>query len=165
MTESTEPSASNCVARVAAAPTIGFNFAGFRSPSVLPSDSNGSVGNNQLVEVVNARYQVWSLNRSTQVATSILGPANLGTLWAGFGGDCGVSTCPYADPIVLYDKIANRWLISKFSLSGHVMCVALSTSADATGTYARYAFAMPNGVARRLPEIRGVDGRLLHVDD
>ena len=126
-----------------AAPTIGFNFAGVAFASVQPSDSNGSVGNNQFVEVVNTRYQVWSLNRSTQVATSILGPANLSTLWAGFGGDCeAVGSYPYADPIVLYDKIANRWLIAQFSLH-QGLCVALSTSANATGTYARYFFDIP----------------------
>ena len=59
-----------------AAPTTGFNFEGVsrNSTFISQSDSNGSVGNNQFVETVNARYQVWSLNRGTQVATSILGP-------------------------------------------------------------------------------------------
>jgi hypothetical protein len=130
-----------------AAPTTGFNFAGIPSNGIaLQPDGNGSVGNNQFVEVVNERYQVWSLNRSTQVATSILGPVSLGTLWAGFGGDCEApDNHPYSDPIVLYDKIANRWLIAEFKPPSYGMCVALSTSPDATGTYARYAFASPNG--------------------
>jgi hypothetical protein len=137
-----------------AAPTLGFNFAGVPITSVQASDCNGSVGNNQFVETVNARYQVWSLNRSTLVATSILGPTSLATLWTGFGGECeAVSTWPYADPIVLYDKIANRWLISEFSIPGHFLCVALSTSANATGTYARYAFPMPNGVVVDYPKV------------
>ncbi len=137
-----------------AAPTIGFNFAGIPSTNTVPqSDSNGSVGNNQFVEVVNARYQVWSLNRSTQVATSVLGPASLGTFWAGMGGDCeAVSSWFSADPIVLYDKIANRWLIAQFS-AGQGLCVALSTSADATGTYARYAFAMPPNALMDYPKL------------
>jgi hypothetical protein len=33
---------------------------------LTPSDSNGSVGNNQYVETVNTRYQIWSLNRAHQ---------------------------------------------------------------------------------------------------
>jgi len=41
---------------------------------------------------------------------------------------------------VVYDKLADRWLISQFTsaLSGesYYQCVAVSTSADATGTYA-----------------------------
>ena len=130
-----------------AAPTTGFNFLGVGVLGGTPSDSNGSVGNNQFVETVNTRYQVWSLNRATKVATSVLGPSNINTLWSGFGGAC--ETQNSGDPIVLYDKIANRWLISQFtsgaSAGVYYQCVAVSTTANATGTYARYAFAVPNG--------------------
>src|SRR6185436_929008 len=97
---------------------------------------------------VNARYQVWSLNRATQVATPLLpGPPNINTLWSGFGGPC--ETDNSGDPIVLFDKTAKRWLISQFSFTqsfgSNYQCVAVSTTADATGTYARYAFAVPDG--------------------
>src|SRR5256886_4651802 len=131
------------------APSTGFNFAGITgSPTGgFPPDNNGSVGNDQYVETVNTRYQVWSLNRSTNVATSLLGPVNINTLWAGFGGAC--QTQNSGDPVVLYDKLANRWLISQFTsaASGGVyyQCVAISTTANAAGSYARYAFAVPNG--------------------
>ena len=128
-------------------PTTGFNFLGIPIAGGTPSDSNGSVGNNQFVETVNTRYQVWSLNRATKVATSILGPSNINTLWSGFGGAC--QTQNSGDPIVLYDKIANRWLISQFTTTPvagvYFQCVAVSTSANAIGTYARYAFAVPSG--------------------
>lgn len=128
-------------------PTTGFNYLGVIGTGSYPSDSNGSVGNDQFVETVNTRYQVWSLNRMTNVATSILGPVNINTLWAGFGGACETQNA--GDPIVLYDKVANRWLISQFTSSASAgvfyQCVAISTTANATGTYARYAFAVPNG--------------------
>jgi hypothetical protein len=130
------------------APTAGFNFLGVGTNGLTPSDSNGSAGNDQYVETVNTRYQVWSLDRSTSVATSILGPTSTNTLWSGFGGACQAQNS--GDPIVLYDKVAGRWLISQFttSLSGgfYFQCVAISTSPDATGTYYRYAFAVPGGV-------------------
>ncbi|HET9299072.1 MAG TPA: hypothetical protein VFO11_03955, partial [Candidatus Polarisedimenticolaceae bacterium] len=49
----------------------------------------------------------------------------------------------------LYDKLANRWLISQFTSSAsssvYYQCVAISTTASATGTFYRYAFAVPNG--------------------
>jgi hypothetical protein len=128
---------------------VGFNFSGTDQVLVFAdrSDSNGSVGNNQFVEVVNVQYQVWSLNRATKVATSVLGPSNINTLWAGFGGAC--ETFNDGDPIVLFDKTAKRWLISQptfHTFSGVCyQCVAVSTSADATGSYYRYAFAVPNG--------------------
>ena len=143
-----------------AAPTTGFNFLGVGINGGTPSDCNGAVGNNQFVETVNTRYQIWSLNRTTKIATSILlSPSNINTLWSGFGGAC--ETLNSGDPIVLFDRTANpspgRWLISQFtsSPSGGVyyQCVAVSTTANATGTYARYAFAVPNGKFGDYPHI------------
>ena len=138
-----------------AAPTNGFNFVGVGINGGTPSDSNGSVGNNQFVETVNVRYQVWSLNPTTHVATSVLGPTTINTLWTGFGGACEAQNS--GDPIVLFDKTAKRWLISQFTSSssggGYYQCVALSTSQNATGTYARWAFAIPNGKFGDYPHI------------
>jgi hypothetical protein len=128
-------------------PSTGFNFLGISYSGLSPSDSNGSVGNNQYVETVNSRYQVWSLDRAGTVATTILGPSNINTLWSGFGGACQSQNS--GDPIVLYDKAANRWLISQFTSSAaagvYFQCVAVSTTPSAIGTYARYAFAVPDG--------------------
>ncbi len=53
-----------------AVPTTGFNFEGIPGANSFPPDTNGSVGNDQYVETVNTRYQVWSLNRTTNTATS-----------------------------------------------------------------------------------------------
>jgi hypothetical protein len=137
------------------AAATGFNFEGVsgRIPVVqsgagYPPDTNGSVGNDQYVETVNVRYQVWSLNRVTKTATSVLGPVNINTLWAGFGGTC--ETRNNGDPIVLYDKLANRWLISQFTSGADAggnfyQCVAISKTPDATKEYYRYAFAVPDG--------------------
>jgi hypothetical protein len=141
-----------------AAAATGFNFdgiSGFSLENGYPPDENGSVGNDQFVEMVNTHYQVWSLNRATKTATSIAGPALISTLFAGFGGECEVQDA--GDPIVLYDKLANRWFLSQFTSDTDsnpdpdpnsngifYQCVAVSTTPDATGTYARYAFAMPD---------------------
>jgi hypothetical protein len=149
------PSAPNTAA-------TGFNFDGIPGGTLLledagyPPDTNGSVGNNQYVEMVNVRYQVWSLNRATKTATSVLGPVTSDTIWAGFGGECEAQNA--GDPIVLYDKLANRWLLSQFTSAADsdpdpdpasngifYQCVAISKTADATGQYFRYAFAVPDG--------------------
>ena len=76
------------------------------------------------------------------------GPADGNTLWTGFGGPCETSND--GDPVAQYDKIAQRWVLSQFSVSGvdpddpnrpaFRQCVAVSTSSDATGTYNRYEF-------------------------
>ncbi len=131
------------------APTGGFNFAGVPTNGLTPSDSNGSVGLTQLVETVNTRYEVWNLNRSSKTVTVALGPVNINSLWNGFGGACQAQNS--GDPIVLYDKIANRWLISQFTSTAangvYFQCVAISATPGgvATGPYYRYAFAVPGG--------------------
>jgi hypothetical protein len=134
---------------VPAAAVTGFNFDGINGLSTengYPPDENGSVGNDQFVEMVNSHYQVWSLNRATKTATTIIGKTRINTLFAGFGGPC--QTRNDGDPIVLYDKLANRWLLSQFT-SGptggpYYQCVAISTTPNAAGSYYRYAFVVPN---------------------
>src|SRR5262249_16653291 len=46
------------------------------------------------------------------------------------------------DPVVLYDQLANRWVISQFAGSPVPTdeCIAVSTTNDATGSWNRYAF-------------------------
>jgi hypothetical protein len=47
------------------------------------------------------------------------------------------------DPIALYDKLADRWVISQFAVNGPAPdqeCIAVSTTSDATGTWNRYQF-------------------------
>jgi hypothetical protein len=139
-----------------AAPTTGFNFLGVGVNGGSPSDCNGSVGGNQFVETVNVQYQIWTLNRSTQVATPVFPtPLPIKTLWSGFGGACEAQNS--GDPIVIFDKTAKRWLISQFTSSAaagvYYQCVAVSTTADATGTYARWAFAVPSGKFGDYPHI------------
>src|SRR5437763_16767662 len=62
------------------------------------------------------------------------------SIWSGFGGVC--ETGGSGDPVVLYDHMANRWLISQFAGTSTITdeCVAISTTSDATGSYYRYGF-------------------------
>jgi hypothetical protein len=105
-----------------------------------PSDSNGAVGATQVVEWVNTSFAVFDKTTGAVV----YGPASGNTLWAGFGGGC--ETNNDGDPIAQYDKAANRWILSQFSVSTtpYLECVAVSTTSDATGSYYRYAFQEPN---------------------
>ncbi len=116
------------------------NFDGLPSNGYGVSDSNGSIGATQFVEVTNDQYGVYD----KVTGALLLGPAALTTLWAGFGGLCETGGTPF-DPIVLYDKAAGRWLISEFvedsALTSFIECIAVSTTSDATGSYARYGFS------------------------
>ena len=64
------------------------------------------------------------------------------TFWNGFNGACANTND--GDGVVRYDRIANRWVISQFSVNGgngpFFQCIAVSTSPDPTGTYTRYQF-------------------------
>ena len=89
------------------------NFAGIQFPGVVcscaPPDTNGEVGATQYVQIVNEGYQVF--NKTT--GASVLGPVSISSIWSGFGGVC--QTGGDGDPVVLYDQIANRWIVSQFA--------------------------------------------------
>jgi hypothetical protein len=118
-------------------PPTGVSFDGLANTSgVNPPDPNGDIGPNHYVQMVNSRFQIF-----TRAGASVFGPANINTLFAGFGGPCQTENA--GDPIVLYDQLADRWLLSQFTSAGptYFNCVAVSTSSDPTGTYYRYAFS------------------------
>ncbi len=83
----------------------GVDFEGIASNMYAPSDSNMAVGPNEIVEVVNVLFQVFN-----KTGGSIAGPTNIQNVFSGLAGDCSSST--YGDPVVLYDRAADRWLIS-----------------------------------------------------
>src|SRR5207302_10937194 len=101
-----------------------------------PPDTNGSVGPNHYVQIVNADFAVFDKS-----GAALFGPVPINTLWSGFGGDC--ETNNDGDPVVQYDQLADRWVISQFALPNaapYFQCVAVSTSPDPTGTYYRYSY-------------------------
>ena len=110
---------------------------------VNPPDPNGEVGPNHYVEMVNLVFAVYSKN-----GTRLLGPVETGTLWNNFAID--ECTEPSGDPVVIYDQVADRWILTQFTTRGidypdeplnlFYNCVAVSTSPDPTGSYYRYAF-------------------------
>ena len=117
------------------------NFDGIPFPGVgcncAPPDTNGEVGATQYVQMVNEAYQVFDKTSGA----SVLGPLGIQAVWTGFGGVC--ETGGSGDPVVLYDQLANRWLISQFAGSPpRTECIAVSQTNDATGAWNRYAFVL-----------------------
>ena len=109
--------------------TLGLNFEGLGLGQygfvlqAAPPDTNGVVGATQYVQWVNLEFAVFNKNTGALVA----GPTFGNAIWAGFGGTCQTSNS--GDPIVQYDKIANRWFLSQFvSTSPFMQCVAVSTT-------------------------------------
>ena len=113
---------------------------------VAPPDTTGDVGPNHYVQWVNLRYAIYTLTRG--VNNEITGfnlvpgfPKQGNVVWQGFGGRCQSDND--GDPIVQYDQLADRWILTQFAVSGtpYTQCVAVSTTGDPTGTYNRYAFS------------------------
>lgn len=119
-----------------------FNLFGFR---VNPPDPVGDVGRFHYVEMTNLAVAVYD-----KQGNLMMGPLAIGDLWAGFAiDDC---TDPSGDPIVVYDQLVNRWILSQFTTrftpnpqeDRFYNCVAVSTTPDPTGEYYRYAFPTGN---------------------
>ena len=113
---------------------------------VAPPDTTGDVGPNHYVQWVNLRYAIYTLvrgvNNEITAFIPVPGfPKNGNVVWQGFGGRCQSDND--GDPIVQYDQLADRWVLTQFAVSGtpYTQCVAVSTSGDPTGTYFRYAFS------------------------
>jgi hypothetical protein len=121
--------------------TIGLNFDGIGNlDGVAPPDTNASVGATQVVETINLHWQVF--NKTT--GASEFGPAEMSTIWTGLNkGKCG-GAFNTSDPVVLYDKAADRWLITIIAYDNNFAadeCIAVSQTGDATGAYNRYDFS------------------------
>jgi hypothetical protein len=104
--------------------------------TVLPPDPVGDVGRNHYVAMVNLTFAVYS-----KAGQLLFGPADTGRIWTGFPiEDC---TDPSGDPVVLYDELADRWILTQFTTrfdtNQFYNCIAVSATPDPTGAYYRYA--------------------------
>jgi phosphatidylethanolamine-binding protein (PEBP) family uncharacterized protein len=130
----------------AATPTTSLSFEGLGNAQYgfvvnsAPPDTNGAIGATQYFQIVNSSFAVFSKSTGALLA----GPSATNTLWSGFGGGC--QTNNDGDGVAIYDKLANRWVISQFSVTTapFLQCVAVSTTSDATGAYNRYSFQYSN---------------------
>ncbi|NOR86118.1 MAG: hypothetical protein GQ527_00775, partial [Bacteroidales bacterium] len=119
-------------------PGVGFNGQG--GTGYYPPDTDGDVSETHFVQVVNSKYNVYD-----KQGTKLLGPLNLSTLWASLPGPWVGSND--GDPIVLYDEIAQRWVITQFYVSNpndNYELFAVSETSDPLGAYHLYAFGFGN---------------------
>ncbi len=106
----------------------GQTASGFR-----PFDPTGAAGPNHYIQAINGdRYRVWSKTGQ------FLGSGNISSLFPSGNGD--------GDPIVLYDKDADRWFISQFAgaFGGNGIYIAVSQTADPLGAWYSYEFTSPD---------------------
>jgi hypothetical protein len=126
------------------------NIDGVTSVGYVPPDTNISVGPTYIVETVNVDYQIY--NKSTGAAV-LSSPAPIHSIFAAAAGLSSNDICASVDggdPIVLYDKIDGKWIISQLaynsSLSDDHFCVAISHGSDPSGSYSAYDFPFGNSL-------------------
>ena len=117
---------------------------------VLPPDTNGDIGPNHYIQTVNLTFAIWD-----RQGNLLYGPANINTLWQGFGGACESQND--GDPVVLYDHLADRWMISQFALPNYpfgpfYQCIAVSKTPDPTGEWWRYSFQVSTSKMNDYPK-------------
>ena len=118
------------------------NFAGIPFTFDLPPDTNGAVGPNHYIQMVNPSFAVY--NKSGALLS---GPTDINTLWSGTGTICEEDNV--GDPIVVYDQAADRWLLSQFAIVNFPdapwdECIAISKTGDpVSGGWFVYSFPTP----------------------
>jgi len=128
------------------APTIDLTFEAISSTTsgcgCLPPDTNGDVSDTHFIQWVNSSWQAF--DKVTGVPDpNTLTPRPGNSFFTGFGGKC--ETTNSGDPLAIWDPRAQRWVMSQFVTSSpFAQCVAVSTTSDPFGTYARYEFNWPN---------------------
>ena len=111
-------------------------FSGMGNQPLNPPDPSMDVGPNHIVQMINGSsgslFQIWDKDGNIIQAAAFMDNT------FGFPGGAG-------DPIVLYDQLADRWLLTEFSPQGpNDIYIAISTTGDPTGTYYMYTFEPPN---------------------
>jgi hypothetical protein len=97
-----------------------------------PPDSDGDVGPNHYVEAINQAFAVFDKS-----GNMLAGPITYDTLFAPLGGGtpCGAGQNG-GDPFVMYDQLADRWVISDFAFPAapgpgpFYQCIAVSQTND-----------------------------------
>src|SRR4051812_27950963 len=117
---------------------VGVGLGGF-APGSNPPDVNGRVGVSQYMQWNNSSFAVFNKN----TGALLYGPAAGKTLFQSLGGVCASHND--GDPVVSYDILADRWVVSQFVHGGPAgsnshQCIAVSQTGDATGRWYLYDF-------------------------
>jgi hypothetical protein len=104
-----------------------------------PPDPGGDVGGGFYIQNYNgsggSQYTIYNVADGSVAA----GPFNMDNLAT--GGPCADGYC---DGIVLFDQLAQRWLLTEFSNVGNNLCVYISADSNpVTTTWTRYVFTTP----------------------
>jgi hypothetical protein len=128
---------------------VGAGIPGF-NPTSIPPDTNGRIGATQYVQWNNTSFAIWD-----KTGRLLYGPVAGNTLFQPLGGAC--ATHNDGDPVVAYDILSGRWILSQFVLGASPdfshQCVAVSATGDALGSYYLYDFVTDSANLVDYPKI------------
>jgi hypothetical protein len=128
------------------------NNTAFFGSTVAPPDTNGAIGPNHYVQYVNLLVGVYDKTTHALVG----GRFALSSFFAPLGGICAATN--NGDPVVLYDKLSNRWILSQFGFTAlnappYHMCIGISKTPDPTGPYYAFDFQLPGSEFPDYPKL------------
>lgn len=97
-----------------------------------PIDPTGDVSNEYYVQAVNA-----TILAIYDLEGNLIEQLPMQTLWSEFGANSA------GDPIVLFDEVADQWIITEFTDPANLL-IAVSVTSDPLGSFYAYSFSTPN---------------------
>jgi len=115
-------------------PSPQISFEGQGPLGSVPPDTVGAVGVNYYIQAINGGGTSWIVYNKFDGSIAA-GPFSLDELGS---GDCASGA---GDPIVLYDQLAGRWLLTEFDNGIDTACVYVSQTSDPiSGGWFAYSF-------------------------
>ena len=96
-----------------------------------PPDTHGDVGPNHFIQAVNTSVGIFDKATGTRLAAF-----TINNFFVAAGGSGACATLNYGDPIVIYDQVSGRWIVTDFAFAGsgttppYYECIAVSKTAD-----------------------------------
>jgi hypothetical protein len=119
---------------------LGAGYPGY-SITAVPPDPNMAVGPNHIVQWVNNAFVVFDKSGGV-----ISPPVSDDTFWGSLSGTCD-QLGGYSDPIVQYDRVADRWIVGEVAIplfpglvGQFAQCFAVSKTSDPTGAYYQWTY-------------------------
>jgi hypothetical protein len=111
--------------------------------TITPPDTNIAVGEHYILEAVNQSIAVYSKTGALRSGF----PKKVSALWSGFNAGPSCRDLNDGDPVVFYDQLAKRFVVTQFALHRlhtntgfNAECIAVSQTSDPSGAYYRYQF-------------------------
>ncbi len=124
---------------------LGLGTPGF-AISGAPPDTTLAVSPTQIVQWVNSQLAVYDKAGTPQLPAPGFVAGNY--IWQGLPDGSLCKTFNRGDPIVQYDRMAGRWILSQFAFNAaftnNAQCIAVSQTNNAMGAYYLYEYNFGN---------------------